>query len=66
MTELVYEKAKRKRLRVEFPDGTIFCFKNATTTFIEAIKKIGPDVFASAGLEIGHLPMVSTECYERY
>ena len=66
MTELVYNRAKKKKLRVVFPDGTIICFKNATTTYIEAIKKIGPEVFASAGLEIGYLPVVSTECYERY
>lgn len=66
MTDLVYNRAKKKKLRVVFPDGTIICFKNATTTYIEAIKKIGPEVFASAGLEIGYLPVVSTECYERY
>jgi len=66
MTELVYDRAKKKKLRVAFPDGTIFCFRNATTTYMEAIKKIGPEVFASAGLEIGKLPVVSTECYERY
>ena len=66
MTDLVYNRAKKKKLRVVFPDGTIICFKNATTTYIEAIKKIGPEVFASAGLEIGYLPVVSTECYEKY
>lgn len=66
MTELVYNRAKKKKLRVVFPDGSIICFKNATTTYIEAIKKIGPEVFAAAGLEIGYLPVVSTECYERY
>lgn len=66
MTELTDTRAKKKKLKVVFPDGTAICFKNATTTYIEAIKKIGPDVFASAGLEIGHLPVVSTECYERY
>ena len=66
MADLIYDRAKRKRIKVVFADGTTFCFKNATTTYIEAIKKIGPEVFASAGLEIGYLPVVSTECHEKY
>lgn len=66
MPEFAESRAKRKRLKVIFSDGTTICYKNATTTYVEAIKKIGPEVFASAGLEIGYLPVVSTECYERY
>ena len=66
MTELVYDRAKKKKLKITFSDGTTLCFKNATTTYIEAIKKIGPEVFASAGLEIGKLPVVSKECYAKY
>ena len=59
-------RAPKKKIRVAFADGTVLCYKNATTTYIEAIKKIGPSTFAQAGLEIGKLPVVTTECYDKY
>lgn len=66
MIEIIGSKAPNKKLKVVFKDGTSICYKNATTTYIEAIRKIGPELFASASLEIGHLPVVSKECFEKY
>lgn len=66
MDESLRRKAVKKKLKVTFDDGTVICYKNATTTFSEAIKKIGPELAASAGLEIGHLPLVSQVNHERY
>ena len=39
-------RAQKRIIRVTFPDGTIFCYKNATITFTEALRKIGADKVA--------------------
>lgn len=35
-------------------------------TFIESLRKIGIDKLKDINLEIGHLPLISQECHERY
>ena len=59
-------RAQKKLLRVTFEDGTVFCYSSATVTYIEALKKIGPEKLKDIGLEIGHLPIISRECYPKY
>lgn len=58
-------RAESKLLRVTFPDGTVVCYKTATKTFIEALRKIGVRNLASVNLELCHLPLFSTEVYPR-
>ena len=48
-------------MRVEFPDGEVICYKRVVNTFIETIKKIGPERVASLGMEVRHHPLVSKE-----
>ena len=36
-------RSQKKILRVSFIDGTVYCYKNATITFTEAVRKIGAD-----------------------
>ena len=43
-------RSQKKILRVSFIDGTVYCYKNATITFTEAVRKIGAD--RVAGLNI--------------
>lgn len=59
-------RAQKKLIKVTFADGTVICYSNATTTFIEALKKIGVDKLKDIDLEIGHLPMISKECHEKF
>lgn len=59
-------RAKRRRLRVTFDDGTILCHASATATMIAAIDKIGVDRVAALGMESCHVPLVSTSVVPRY
>jgi hypothetical protein len=53
-------------IKVTFPDGTVICYKSATQTFVEALRKIGVDNLKDIDLEIGHLRIISPVCYEKY
>lgn len=59
-------RAKKKLLRVTFPDGEVICYNNATSTMIAALNKIGSDKFPVINLELCHLPLLSKEIYPRY
>lgn len=62
-------RAQRKILRVTFPDSTEYCYKNATTTFTEAIRKIGADKVAGLNMQWRHNALCSKEPipgYESY
>lgn len=60
------QRAKRKLLKVTFPNGKSICYKNVTTTMIDVLKEIGEDRFPKITLEMCHLPLVSQEIYPRY
>lgn len=59
-------REQKKLLKVTFPDGTIFCNKNVSQTFIQAINYIGADTVAKLGLEVCHIPLVSQNINEKY
>ena len=59
-------RAKKKYLRVTFPNGEEICYKNATSTMIAVLKKIGEDKFPMIKLELRHLPLLSREIYPKY
>lgn len=59
-------RRKKKLLRVIFPSEEPICYNNATTTFIEALKRIGVKRFPEIPLKIGHLPMITKEEYPKY
>lgn len=52
------QRAKQKVLRVTFPDGKVFCYNRAITTFTEVLRYIGPDKVATVGLEANRYPLV--------
>ncbi len=59
-------RSQKKLLRVSFGDGTVYCYKNATITYTEALRKIGMSKLQNINLEIGHLPIFSKEIYPKY
>lgn len=59
-------RAKRKRIRVTFGDGTVVCDVSATATMIMAIEKIGTERVAALNMESCHIPLVSRTVVDRY
>ncbi len=54
-------KAARQKIKVTFPDGVEICHHKVVETFIEAIRKIGFNRVAGAGIEVSGHPMVSKQ-----
>lgn len=59
-------RAKPQKLRVTFPDGTIYCYSSVKETFLATLRKIGADKLSRVKLEVCHLPMFSQTVYELY
>ena len=59
-------RAKRKKIRVTFPDGRIICYGNVTDTFISVLCEIGSVRFPEINLELCHLPLLAQEIYPKY
>ena len=57
----VIPRESPKKMRVTFPDGEVICYRRVVNTFIDTIKKIGPERIASLGLEVRNYPLVSRE-----
>lgn len=64
--EVKRSRAKKKLLRVTFPNGKVICYNNATSTMIAVLNEIGEDLFSSVKLEMCHLPLLSKEIYPKY
>ena len=60
-TGQLVSRGAQKKVRVTFPDGEVICYKRVVNTFIETIKKIGPERVAALGMEVRHHPLVSKE-----
>lgn len=65
-TDTLRQRAKRKLIRVTFPNGKMICYGNVTDTFIDVLREIGPERFSEIKLELCHLPMLTREIYPRY
>lgn len=59
-------RAKPQKLRVTFPDGTIYCYSSVKETFLETLRKIGASKLSKVKLEVCHLPMFTKTPYELY
>lgn len=64
--ELRRGRAKPQKLRVIFPDGTIYCYSSVKETFLETLRKIGASKLSKVKLEVCHLPMFTKTPYELY
>ena len=66
MEEVKRDRARRKLLRVTFPNGKVLCYKSTTDTMIATMQELGDDVIANIKLQSSHLPLLSKEIYPRY
>ena len=64
--ESIHERASRKKLRVTFPDGTVYCDKSSTQTMIKTIEHIGTERVMALGMECCHIPLISDKIFPRY
>lgn len=66
MDESKRERSKPQKLRVTFPDGTVYCYSSVKETFLATLRRIGGDKLSKVKLEVCHLPMFSTSVYDLY
>lgn len=66
MEDSLRGRAKPKKLRVRFPDGTLYCYSSVKETFLETLRKIGYQKLSKVKLEVCRLPMFSQNQYELY
>lgn len=66
MEEVKRDRARRKLLRVTFPNGKVLCYKSTTDTMIATMQELGEDVIANIKLQSCHLPLLSKEIYPKY
>lgn len=66
MEEVKRDRARRKLLRVIFPNGKVLCYKSTTDTMIATMQELGDDVIANIKLQSCHLPLLSKEIYAKY
>lgn len=66
MEEVKRDRAKRKLLRVTFPNGKVLCYKSTTDTMIATMQELGDEVIANIKLLSCHLPLLSKEIYPKY
>lgn len=64
--EPIRGRAKLQKLRVTFPDETIYCYSSVKETFLETLRKIGASKLSKVKLEVCHLPMFTKTPYELY
>lgn len=66
MEEVKRDRARRKLLRVTFPNGKVLCYKSTTDTMIATMQELGDDVIANIKLLSCHRPLLSKEIYPKY
>ena len=66
MEEVKRDRARRKLLRVTFPNGKVLCYKSTTDTMIATLQELGDGVIANIKLLSCHLPLLSKEIYPKY
>ena len=66
MEEVKRGRAKKKLLRVTFPNGKVLCYKNTAETLIATMQELGVDIMSIVKLELCHLPLLSKEIHPKY
>ena len=62
MEEVKRGRAKRKLLRVTFPNGKVVCYKSTTDTMIATMQELGDDVISNIKLEDIILNAIGDKC----
>lgn len=66
MEEVRRSRAKKKLIRVTFPNGKAICYKSVTETMVATLQELGADILSKITLELSHLPLLSKEIYPKY
>lgn len=66
MEEVKRGRAKKKLLRVTFPNGKVLCYNGPTETMIATMQELGVDIMSKVKLELCHLPLLSKEIHPKY
>lgn len=66
MEEVKRGRAKKKLIRVTFPNGKEICYKSATDTMVATLQELGDDIISEIKMELCHLPLLSKEVYPKY
>lgn len=65
--EIIFtKKAKKKLLRITFADGSVVCYKSATVTFMETLRRIGIEKLKDLDIECAHIPLISETLYPKF
>lgn len=59
-------RSSNNYIRVTYPDGNSICYKSATMTFLEVLRRLSVEQLSSITLEVCHLPFISQEIYPQY
>ena len=65
MEEVKRGRAKKKLIRVTFPNGKVICYKSATDTMVATLQELGDDIISEINMELCHLPLLSKEVYPK-
>ena len=63
---MIRQRSSKEILRVTFPDGTVLCNGNGSTTFVWVLQKIGLQALQSISLVYEHKPLISDKVYSGY
>lgn len=66
MGEVKRGRAKKKLIRVTFPNGKVICYKSATDTMVATLQELGDDIISEINMELCHLPLLSKEVFPKY
>lgn len=58
--------ARKKLIKVTFPDGTVICLSSRTETMLSVLRKIGEDKISIIKIKWKHLPLVSVNQYLKF
>lgn len=59
-------RSSNNYIRVTYPDGNSICYKSATMTFLEVLRRLSVEQLNRITLEVCHLPFISQEVYPQY
>lgn len=62
----IRQRSKKRMLRVSFANNKVICYKNATITFTEILKRIGLEEVQKLNLEVAHIPLVGKHFFPKY
>ena len=66
MESTLRQRNAKKKIRVTFPDGKVFCDKSPARTEIQTIEYIGVEKVKDLGMTVCHIPLISDKIETKY